>query len=479
MYQSYADNIPLKSTSIAYTSIAANEADPDPWRQDTVFLDGKTRKKQSTAWWQRVGWPVGALGSATMATVALLVNLAVLIWTLRTFQFNSGIARVFAGNCHDVERINTWVHLGINAVSTLLLSGSNYCMQILSAPTRKEVDKAHGRKKWLDVGVPSVRNLRNVAIKKVVMWWLLGLSSVPLHLMYNSVFFSTIATNEYDIIFANEAFIDGGPQGAYNETEYPGIQDIPAQAKTWDRLERADCINAYATDFLNTRRALVAVIVDNTTAQNDSVKRVLPYLFDFSIDNPDSFDPYAWICEASDAMSRYGFTDEEMTSSYHCSQSVPKVKAHADRWNSLGFDIDYCLSEAVEGKCSLNFSLSIIIIVMVCNVGKAVIMVFIAFGVRDRPLITIGDAIDSFLNVNDWTTKGMCLTSKECIKAAEYNDRYHNVIDTYAMHAMGPLPRKKMKSSSNWKAAPIEYKSSSKRWAKAVSASRWVFCMAL
>jgi hypothetical protein len=103
MYQSYADNIPLKSTSIAYTSIAANEADHGPWRQDAVFLDGKTRKKQSTAWCQRVSWPVGALGSATMATVALLVNLAVLIWTLRTFQFNSGIARVFAGNCHEVE----------------------------------------------------------------------------------------------------------------------------------------------------------------------------------------------------------------------------------------------------------------------------------------------------------------------------------------------------------------------------------------
>lgn len=465
MYQFDADNIPLKSTSVAYSSLAANEADPDPWRQDAVFLDGRSRKEQLKPWWQRVGWPVGALGSATMAIVALFVNLAVLIWTVRTFKFNNGIAEVFAGSCHKVEWINTGVHLGINAVSTLLLSGSNYCMQILTAPTRKEIDKAHGRKKWLDIGVPSVRNLRNVAMKKVVMWWLLSLSSIPLHLMYNSVFFSTIASNEYDIIFANEAFVLGGSQGTYNETKFPSIQDIPAKAKTWDRLQRADCINAYATEFLDSRRGLVAVIVDNTTAENDSVKYVLPYRF-------NKFDLYGWICNTTDTKSRYGFTDVESGPRSRCSKSVSKVKANADRWNLLGFDIGYCLSEEVEGRCSLNFSLFIIVVVMICNVGKAVIMIYIAFGVRDKPLITIGDAIDSFLNVNDRTTKGICLSSKETFKGVQYEDNHNGDLNPYDMTH---LPRKR--TSTNWKAFPVKYKSRSQRWAKAVSTSRWFFCM--
>lgn len=153
---------------------------------------------------------MGALGAATMATTALTINGIVLIWTFRKFEFENGVAEVFAGDCHRSETINTWVHLAINAVSTMLLSGSNYCMQILSAPTRKEVDKAHAKQKWLDIGVPSVRNLTNVAWSKILMWWLLGLSSIPLHLMYNSVFFSTIATNEYDVFFVTEAFVEGG-----------------------------------------------------------------------------------------------------------------------------------------------------------------------------------------------------------------------------------------------------------------------------
>jgi hypothetical protein len=71
----------------------------------------------------------------------------------------------------------------INALSTILLSASNYTMQCLSAPTRSEVDDAHSTGKWLDIGVPSVRNLGRIARKRVILWWLLGASSLPLHLL--------------------------------------------------------------------------------------------------------------------------------------------------------------------------------------------------------------------------------------------------------------------------------------------------------
>lgn len=70
-----------------------------------------------------------------------------------------------------------------NALGTLLLSGSNYCMQVLCAPTRRELDQAHAQGRWLDIGVPSFRNLWRISPKRVVVWWVLGLSSIPLHLL--------------------------------------------------------------------------------------------------------------------------------------------------------------------------------------------------------------------------------------------------------------------------------------------------------
>ena len=103
--------------------------------------------------------------------------------TQRTILTETGIYMVFSGDCGKIEKKDTWVHLGLNVVATVLLASSNYCMQLLSAPSRTEVDKAHAKQKWLDVGIASVRNLRFLRKKKVASWWLLGISSIPLHLV--------------------------------------------------------------------------------------------------------------------------------------------------------------------------------------------------------------------------------------------------------------------------------------------------------
>ena len=95
-----------------------------------------------------------------------------------------GIYMVYWGSCSKTETKDTWVHLALNVVATGLLASSNYCMQLLSAPSRTEVDKAHAKQRWLDIGIPSVRNLSSLRRKKALLWWLLGLSSIPLHLVY-------------------------------------------------------------------------------------------------------------------------------------------------------------------------------------------------------------------------------------------------------------------------------------------------------
>jgi hypothetical protein len=65
----------------------------------------------------------------------------------------------------------------------LLLGISNYAMQCLTSPTRKEVDAQHARRNWLEVGVLSIRNLRLIDRGRVWLWFFLGLSSFPIHLM--------------------------------------------------------------------------------------------------------------------------------------------------------------------------------------------------------------------------------------------------------------------------------------------------------
>jgi hypothetical protein len=59
----------------------------------------------------------------------------------------------------------------------------NFSMQLLAALTRGEVDKAYPKSVWLDIGVPSLRNITYMSGRRRLVWWILGLSSLPLHFL--------------------------------------------------------------------------------------------------------------------------------------------------------------------------------------------------------------------------------------------------------------------------------------------------------
>ena len=146
----------------------------------------KTRK---TSWKHRYaqGWRFGILTGSLLATTVLIINTIATIlvatnhWGSREGDSYQGT--LYEGDCDETRKLNVGLHLAINILSTLLLGASNYAMQCLSAPTRSEIDAAHSRFVWLDVGIPSIRNLFRVSKKRSILWLILGFSSLPLHLL--------------------------------------------------------------------------------------------------------------------------------------------------------------------------------------------------------------------------------------------------------------------------------------------------------
>lgn len=114
-----------------------------------------------------------------VSTLVLILNVVGTI----VLHSRSRDHNLFHGDCGKAGRIDSALHLLINALSTLLLGASNMSMQFLAAPTRKEVDSAHKRGHWLDIGIPSLHNLSHIAWKRRVLWMALGLSSTPLHFL--------------------------------------------------------------------------------------------------------------------------------------------------------------------------------------------------------------------------------------------------------------------------------------------------------
>lgn len=154
--------------------------------RDKVALTSKTSfsKKSQQLGKQTIlqrGWRSGTINGAFSVTIVFLLNLIVTAWG--TAHKNAGQEFVFKDECDKINRLNTWLHLLINLLSTILLSASNYCMQCLSAPTRSDVDKAHAKGMWVDIGVSSLRNLRFISKRRVLIWAMLGFSSLPLHLL--------------------------------------------------------------------------------------------------------------------------------------------------------------------------------------------------------------------------------------------------------------------------------------------------------
>lgn len=94
-----------------------------------------------------------------------------------------GGGSLFEGSCETAKDLSVWVHLGINIMSTVLLASGNYAQQILTAPTRTEIDRAHRKDSWLHLGILSYRNLRGISKRRVLAWAILALTSAPIHLL--------------------------------------------------------------------------------------------------------------------------------------------------------------------------------------------------------------------------------------------------------------------------------------------------------
>ena len=130
-----------------------------------------------------IGWKFGVTGWVVVVITTLFINIGLSVFVGYYHGFDNGIGTLLKGECSRITIYNIVAHLTINVLSTLLLSGSNYCMQCLSSPTRREINNAHKRGITFDIGISSLRNLGALDRWKVLMWTLLGISSLPLHLL--------------------------------------------------------------------------------------------------------------------------------------------------------------------------------------------------------------------------------------------------------------------------------------------------------
>lgn len=376
--------------------------------------------------WFGYGWRGGARIAFFGVCFVLVVNTIFLVFITTYYPKMGGFPVIFRGTCTDAEFRNRVWHLVINALSTALLAASNYCMQLLCAPNRSNIDRAHAQGVWLDIGIPSIRNLRFVSWWRRFFWIALCFSSIPLHLVYNSTFYAAIASRNYNILYATPEFATGGQ---YDTSKFPDSADLnvthiqqaiqaggTVNGSTWKRLDNNICVQEYAEDFVTRYRNVVAVVTNSSeiTPTGSSILNVayneLPPPENFD----KNFDSFAWICDDPQTPN---MTDTHTLNSagiVPCSNMAGKLQVFANTWwRSGGYDIAYCLAEELVPDCHLHFSPHLMGPVVLMNIIKCLIAFYVAYRMTGTPLVTIGDAIESFIKTPDASTRGMCLATAQ------------------------------------------------------------------
>ncbi|KAL6364354.1 hypothetical protein LRP88_02274 [Fusarium phalaenopsidis] len=394
-----------------------------------------------------LGWRFSLFAGAASCTAVFIVNLVATILAVTRSNKNQLGQPVFQeGKCSDMRFLNAGLHLVINALSSILLAASNYGMQCISAPTRADVDKAHLRGKWLDIGVPSMHNLRRLPTNRVILWGLLMLSSLPLHLLYNSVLFSSLVTVPYRVwsietahhnlsqseLFSrpqnlSKLYYDFYPE-VHTELleEWRNLTDL-GTSNGLKRLSNLECIRQYATAFQTSHQDVILVTGTKELKSKDLVMEH----WSASVDVYFPEESYSWVCPS--------------TYAYPCRDRLPALEKAAENWAPYFDKVEYCYSRPAEEACQLTFSPTFIAYVLVSNALKAAILLYIALKPPAESLLVLGDAVESFLTAPDAVSAGGCLAAVSDIKKKDNNE--------------WTRPR-------TW--APVK-----RRWASAISRRRW------
>lgn len=217
----------------------------------------------------------------------------------------------------------------------------------------------------------------------------------------------------------------------------------PEYETNWTKLAILDCVNTYNSNFLSTNRNLIILVQ--------------------SEDNMDGFKYGMEILTSRAGLWGQGWIGEPQgwiacPEAYHANRCYTLESVVSDIRNGGNWTIGQygvakeCWTERTNEQCKLQFSTTILSIVIICNFVKALCMLLVFFERDFYPLATIGDAIQSFMQEPDPYTSGICYAGKSYI---EGQTKLHRPWNT-------------------GKQAPTKWESGGHRWWKVASLRRWI-----
>lgn len=275
---------------------------------------------------------------------------------------------------------------------------------------------------------------------------------------WNSAVFATIPISTYGVAMVTQDFISDEQPWTY---AMPPLEWLRSNLSDADRLNRSDCIDRYIAKAAGSKD--VIIVIQNLTMadlQSYSLDPASSLISNYTnTRQPTDWNKaYAWMCSAWGSLGR--------ASNTWCTWEF--LSPHATNWTLTTYDyydrqntrflwakVDFCISggppQSMNEKCALRFSPAIMVTVCILNFIKFICICYTAWlhyvgkkpqefndtashprnkgisfwtqklswwktsttPLQNTYLVTIGDAIASFLENEDKTTADLWLPARK------------------------------------------------------------------
>ena len=148
---------------------------------------------------------------------------------------------------------------------------------------------------------------------------------------------------------------------------------------------------------------------------------------------PNSFlTPIDYQAPHEPSLNRHGWMCSDLQS---C--NMQNLDRESD-WNVTYYPIDHCLVRKAHEKCTVDLSMDLMAVVIVCNFIKLISFTACLLIKDYEPLITVGDAVCSFLHKPDKTTPRLGPVSCRTVRtgAVRLHEKATNITERYLTNAM-------------------------------------------
>jgi hypothetical protein len=296
---------------------------------------------------------------------------------------------------------------------------------------------------------------------------------------YNSVIYDTTSANFYVTAFVTPSFLQGEP---FNQTRFDRISYKPdpskvpqllshlqSTAESFTRLNNTQCFDAYSTPFISEWGNVLLI-------SHDDIPHGDPVLFLYNQPRSLRFDiafgpSFSFLCISGGPVGDLTYVRDNIINWKFPGNASEDLTYYDPSFYGCGIDytgpppllpVDHCLAQKVDQCGAIRINIILLAVVAACNLIKATCMVLSFFKIDPYPLMTIGDAIASYLTVEDEETLGR----------SEMNAEHLQLMATTVLRRRMPVLLGSNESGLMWPIGP-------QRYLRAMSTFRWLGYMSL